>query len=208
MDLGSILIAVTLVNLAGWASPGPNMAAVASVSIRHGWRKGATVGLGIAAAGSIWAILAVLGVSGLLKSMPTLFLALKLAGGAYLIWLGAKQLLASSGTIPTKGPRELGSFQAFRLGAMVMITNPKAVLFYGAVLATVVPHDVPFWLLGVIVLWSQVQAAAQHGLTAALFSSQFTTRLYGKIGHWIDRGFGGIFIALGTGVVWQSLRRT
>jgi len=207
MDLGAILLAVTLVNLAGWASPGPNMAAVASVATGQGWRKGATVGLGVASAGLIWAVLAMLGVSGLFQALPALFLSLKLAGGAYLIWLGLRRVQATTGAIALKAPRRLSGLQAFRLGCLVMLTNPKAVLFYGAVLAAIVPQDAPFWLMGLIIAWSQLMGAVLHGATAAAFSTRFATRAQGRAGLWIDRGFGGVFIALGAGVLWQSLRR-
>ncbi|MGB3553560.1 MAG: LysE family transporter [Jannaschia sp.] len=198
--------AVLLVNVLGWLTPGPNMLVVAAASLSRGTRAGIVTGCGVAAGGLVWASLAVLGVGVVFETLPTLFAALKIAGGLYLVWLGVRTWRAASPlAVPTHGGPRAGGFVR---GMAVNLTNPKAILFHGAVLAAVVPQGAPLWLLVVIVLFSQTQATLQHGLTAVMFGTRMAASVFGALGVWSDRLFGAIFVTFGAGVIWHSLRRS
>ena len=196
--------AVFLVTLIGWATPGPNMLAVASSAVTHGRRAGVTTGLGIAAGGVLWAGLAVAGVGVVFETLPVFFLILKLLGAAYLIWMGLRLFRANRAAVEatTAPPRP------FWFGLGVVLTNPKAILFHGALLAAMVPADAPVWLLFAIVAWTQGLAAINHAITAHIFSTRLARHGFDRLGGWANRVFGSIFIALGGAVIWQSLRRT
>ncbi|MEJ6391776.1 LysE family translocator [Gymnodinialimonas sp. 2305UL16-5] len=205
MEYASTFATLTLIGLIGWATPGPNMAAVASAAVSQGRGAGILTGLGISVGGLLWAGLAVTGVGVVFETLPTLFLILKLAGAAYLIWLGLRMFRRhpSPGIVLNTVPS-----RDFWFGMGVVLTNPKAVLFHGALLAAIVPVGAPMWLLVAIVIWTQTQAALAHAVTAHLFSRQRVQAVFTRLGAWTNRLFGAVFVALGGAVIWQSLRRT
>lgn len=93
MEFISILFTITLISLAGWITPGPNMFAVINASISNGKMHGFFTGLGISAAGVLWAGLAVFGVDTLFTLFPKLIFSLRIIGATYLIWLGLNAFL-------------------------------------------------------------------------------------------------------------------
>ncbi|GIT91668.1 threonine efflux protein [Jannaschia pagri] len=204
IELIPVFAAVALVNVLGWLTPGPNMLIVAAASLSGGRGHGIITGCGVAAGGLIWASLAVLGVGLIFETLPTLFTWLKVAGGLYLMWLGWRSWRSApvAATPDAQAPRG-----GFWTGLAVNLTNPKAMLFHGAVLAAVVPVGASPWLLVAIVVFAQVQATLQHALTAVLFATPVAGRVFGALGRWTNRLFGTIFAGLGAGLVWQALRR-
>lgn len=62
-DTAAVLASIILVNVLAWLTPGPNMLAVMSAAMAHGRRAGLMTGFGLAAAATIWAALAMLGVA-------------------------------------------------------------------------------------------------------------------------------------------------
>ena len=197
--------AVLLVNLLGWMSPGPNMMVVASSALSQGTRAGIVTGCGVALGGLVWASLAVLGVGLVFEALPALFMLLKIAGGGYLIWLGVRHWRRAMRGQPPGAAS--GEGRAFARGLAVVLTNPKAILFFGAVFSAVIPADAPVWLLLVLLAVSQIQSILQHAITAALFGSRAARAGWRGAGASAERAVGAVFVALGAGVIWHTLRR-
>jgi len=111
--------------------PGPTVTLVVANSLRHGTRAGllniAGTQLGLAL--MIATVLA--GLASLIAAMGWWFDWARLAGAAYLVWLGIK-LLRSSASLaaPTVAPKPRGGF--FLQGFLVLMSNPKAVILFGA----------------------------------------------------------------------------
>ena len=83
--------AVTWIGVvAAQASPGPNLAAVASIALGDGRRPALFAVLGIGIGMLVWAVSAALGLSAILEAFPLSLVLLRLVGGAYLIWLAIK----------------------------------------------------------------------------------------------------------------------
>ncbi|MDH6303914.1 threonine/homoserine/homoserine lactone efflux protein [Parabacteroides sp. PF5-5] len=110
--------------------PGPDILFVITQSIRQGKKAGIVFALGLCA-GLIFHIAAItLGVSALIKSSPTAFLVLKVAGATYLFYLGIKVFLSrnESSFVIEEGKKEEGNL--FRKGVLMNILNPKVILFF------------------------------------------------------------------------------
>lgn len=88
MQHWSALLGITAAIGIGAASPGPSFVMVARTAASQGRPHGLLAAAGIGTGGLIFAILALLGLHSLLNLAPALYLALKLAGGLYLAWLG------------------------------------------------------------------------------------------------------------------------
>ncbi|WP_422368623.1 LysE family translocator [Pelagibius sp.] len=211
-DALSILSAIAAIRIAAWLTPGPNMLVVMNASVVAGRRAGILTGWGVAFGGLLWATLAVAGVSVLFAAVPQVALALRLAGAAYLLWLGFKSfrsaLVGSAPSHPngTVGERPLG-WRAFRTGFLVTATNPKAALFYGSILTTFVPVDAPSLLLVAIVLMSGTIGIVTYTITGVFFSAAPIVRFFEAARRPILAAMGALFCGLGTSVAWNALRR-
>ncbi|MGE3250025.1 MAG: LysE family translocator [Hyphomonadaceae bacterium] len=116
-------------------TPGPaNLFAIATGMERGG--RAALIGVaGMNAAMAVWYLAAGLGLSALILAAPEAFRYVAIAGGLYVAWLGAKALYAAwVGQSSLGRGRAADAGAAFRDGFAVQISNPKALLFFTAVL--------------------------------------------------------------------------
>ncbi len=155
ISLSHFLVFLTAATLLA-VSPGPGMLYVLARSLRGGRRVGLASSFGTAAGGLAHVVAAALGLSAVLARSASAFLIVKYVGALYLIWLGARALLAktplpSETAAPVDKPRA-GS--PFWQGVATEVLNPKTALFFLAFIPQFVTHDaslVPqFLLLGAI----------------------------------------------------------
>jgi threonine/homoserine/homoserine lactone efflux protein len=113
--------------------PGPTVILVMTRALSNGAMAALPLVLGTALGSIVAASLAMMGAGALLAASATAFMVLKLAGAAWLIWMGLK--LIRSAPQPLTSDPERGSYpwgQALRDGFLVQVTNPKAILFFVA----------------------------------------------------------------------------
>jgi threonine/homoserine/homoserine lactone efflux protein len=139
------------------ATPGPAVLYIVTRSAVQGRAAGFASCLGIALGGMVHALGAAVGVSAVLATSALAFNALKYAGAAYLVWMGIRKLAQAPGEAAASAePHSL--LRVFRDGVVVNVLNPKAALFFLALLPQfVVPSrgDVPLqsaFLAGLFVL--------------------------------------------------------
>lgn len=185
-------------------SPGPNFALLAGTALREG-RRALGTALGLGAGEAVWACGAVLGVSALAAQHPLLATALRIGGGAFLLFLGLSSLwaavassraIAASDALPPAPQGGTGSWRGFGL----MLLNPKAGVFWislsglflgaasGAVAAVAVAGAV---LLSV--LW--------HGALAWLLSADAVGRTLRRARRALDAAFGAVMTAFGVRLI-------
>ena len=125
--------------LAAWAAlaalatmaPGPDTALVVGHAARRGVRAGVLAALGVAV-GNLWyAALFGFGLMSVLAAQPTAYLVVKIAGAAYLAWIGLKMIRGAVGPKPD-GTRTVVSGSPFRQGLLTNVPNPKIALFFVA----------------------------------------------------------------------------
>ncbi|KQI67620.1 hypothetical protein AN189_13840 [Loktanella sp. 3ANDIMAR09] len=207
LSLGTII----LVNVAAWITPGPNMLAVMTASLTLGRKHGLATGFGLACGALIWSIFAVLGVAILFDLFPRAVIALKLAGAAYLIWLGFKSINAArkqnDAMSLTEAPDRTIK-QSFTSGFVVSMTNPKAALFFGSVMTAFIPTTASNWFLALVVFICGLLAVVLHSITATVFSTKIAMRVFHRFQTAISYTFGAIFVGLGGSIAYAALRRT
>jgi threonine/homoserine/homoserine lactone efflux protein len=116
-------------------TPGPNMAYLAALSLSRGWRTGLAAVAGVALGLSAYGIAAALGVAAIIESSTLLYQALRWGGVVYLLWLAwdAWSSVDDITTNETSG-QDHERASAFRRGLITNLLNPKAAVFYVAVL--------------------------------------------------------------------------
>lgn len=183
------------------ASPGPNILAVLGTSISLGRKPGIALALGIACGSFTWASLAVIGLSALLASFAAALIAIKVAGGLYLLWLAYKAFrsAASRHDIEAKalgGPTRSTLGYGLR-GYTVMMTNPKAVFAWIAIISLGLQDGAPGWVGAMIVAGTFVLSMVIHVLYAVAFSTPLMVRAYGRARRTIQLLLGSFFAFAG-----------
>ncbi len=140
MDAATILLFNAAI-LGALASPGPAFIAMIRSSFIGGRRAALMTGLGLSLAAIIWSAMAMLGLSAIFAAVPAAYLAMKLAGAGYLIWLAIGLWRGADRPVDTTLP---GIAQGFRLGLITNLANPKVVFFIAAIFSTILPADMDF----------------------------------------------------------------
>jgi RhtB (resistance to homoserine/threonine) family protein len=120
-------------------SPGADTFLVVRNALRGGRRDGILTAAGIAGGLYFHAILSAVGVSAVLAHSAAAFLALKIAGAAYLAWLGIQSLRAALAAVPGRAQDQVAqarmpAARCFREGLLTNLLNPKVIVFYLALL--------------------------------------------------------------------------
>ncbi|MFB4263587.1 LysE family translocator [Nonomuraea sp. GTA35] len=143
--------------LLGAMSPGPDFAVVVRRSVVSGRAHGMAAAAGIAVGVFAWVVAAATGVAALLAASAVAFTVVKVAGAAYLLYLGVRSLRAAwrgSGAlrldVPDPGGR--GSWAAFTEGLLTNVLNPKAALFFVALVPQFLGAGVSVAALGGVAL--------------------------------------------------------
>ena len=140
------LIAFIGVSLAVVMIPGPDMALVARNVLRHGRAAGFATSIGICTGVLFWAAAAAFGVAALLATSAVAFTALKLAGAAYLIYLGISMLRSPDAPVDgaSTDAASLPPNRAFMQGLISAALNPKLGVFFLTLLPQfIAPGDPP-----------------------------------------------------------------
>ena len=183
--------------------PGPALLYTAAQTLVRGRKAGFMAALGIHLGCYLHVIAAALGLSAVLHYVPTLYVGLKLAGAAYLIWLGIsmwrQQQRAAAGE--TFEPPAKTTKRALLESMLVEILNPKVALFFLAFLPQFVdptaafPVALQFLILGVIVNF----AFSSADVVTVLLADKVVTylRRSGSGARIAQRLGGGVLMALG-----------
>ncbi len=182
-------------------SPGPDNLMVLAMGMARGRSRGIAFGLGCALGCLSHTALAVIGVSALIAASPPAFTALRVVGGLYLLWLGIQALRSTGGAQVGRAEFADQPLSAlFLKGVLANAVNPKVALFFIAFLPQfVVPAQGSVGLqMALLGLVFTLQSALLFGLLG-YFAGAIGQWLQRKprVGLWLDRIAGSIFVALG-----------
>jgi threonine/homoserine/homoserine lactone efflux protein len=182
-------------------SPGPDMAFILGHTMKSGTRAGFSAVFGIWTGACIHVLLAAFGLSAILAASAIAFSTVKWVGAIYLVWLGIQALRSKGeGGFVRPAGETLGWRRIYRQGVLVSLLNPKVAIFFLAFLPQFVVEGVgPAWLqlavhgglIIVVAFFIEPPLILAGGRLAVLFKNNT------KIGLWLDRGLGALFVALG-----------
>jgi RhtB (resistance to homoserine/threonine) family protein len=128
--------------------PGPDMAIVTRNALGMGLRAALASALGVEVGLVVWAGVSALGLAALLRASETVFTAVKVAGAAYLLWLGLRTLrdsrrIGSTETRRSGPPGRARARAAFRQGLVSNLLNPKIAVVYTTLIPQFVVRERP-----------------------------------------------------------------
>jgi threonine/homoserine/homoserine lactone efflux protein len=201
-----LLVLFAATTMIAMVIPGPDMLFVLGCGIRGGPRAGLLATAGVATSEAVHVALAAAGLAALLLAVPAAFTAVRIAGAAYLIYLGVEMIRhrqKGPGEVPIPGGR-LSGRRAYLRGLLTNLLNPKMVTFTIAFLPQFInPRLGQVWaqfaILGAILIGLEFLVDGTVGVLA------------GRIGGWlrrrhaarrrVDVATGGVFIGLGVRLV-------
>lgn len=178
-DLSAFIIVV----IGLFLIPGPAVLLTISKSALDGTKTGIITGLGIATGDFIHVLLATIGISAILMTSTAAFNIVKIAGAAYLLYMGIQALLAKATSVRMPDVVKESLFKAYKHGILVEALNPKTALFFLALFPQFVDVEgskvvTQFLILGVIF----VVLAVIYTTILSIFT--------GKIGQLLKAGNG------------------
>lgn len=184
--------------------PGPAVTLVVANSMRHGRRAGLLNVAGIQVGLVVMVGVVLLGLSSLVAAMGEWFTWVRLAGAAYLVWLGWKLLTASGDLDAGSAPRKpRGGF--FLQGFVVSLSNPKTLLFFGAFFPQFIDPARGFTVQVLIMGATSMVVAALSDSSYALLGSRAGASLSRRRVRWMSRASGATLIG---GGLWLALSRS
>jgi threonine/homoserine/homoserine lactone efflux protein len=186
-------------------TPGQDTFFILGRSLAGGRQAGIAAALGVSAGTVVHTVLAALGLSALLATSPNAFMAVKLAGAAYLIYIGVRALMSKASGIPAERGADTrvtihAYWAAFRQGVLTNLLNPKVALFFLALLPQFIEVGSTnkvgaFLALGLSFVVMGLAWCVMLAIAAASLRGLFLRRP--SMSTLLDKVAGAVFIGLG-----------
>ncbi|MBB3542402.1 MULTISPECIES: LysE family translocator [unclassified Rhizobium] len=207
MSSASIFLSIIAALSIGAMSPGPSFVLVSRIAMSRSRLDGLAAALGMGIGGVAFSVLALAGLTALLAQFEWLYLALKVAGGAYLvyiavrIWRGAREPIR----IGDAGSDNRALARSFATALLTQLSNPKTIVVYASIFAALLPRTVPLGLIFSVPVGVFAVEAGWYAVVALAFSARHPRRLYLAAKTWIDRLAGTVMAGLGVQLVTSGL---
>ena len=185
-------------------SPGPSFVVVMRSALAHSSREALWVTLGLGLGTLLWAAAALFGLSLVFAAFPWLYLGLRIAGAAFLLWMavglwrhaGAPLPPAATEATARRRPRE-----ALRTGLLVQLSNPKVAVFFGSIFVTFLPPEPTLAFRCAVLASCVLVELSWYGLVSVAFTHGAVRARYARARHIVDRVTGTVLAGLGARLV-------
>lgn len=194
------LLAVMLIYAIGVMSPGPNFMIVAQRALRNGRQEALIAALGVVTVTAIWASASLFGLAIVFNLFPWTHMALKVAGAAYLIWMGIKLWRHARDPLPIDLDEPVpgsGLWRAYRAGLATNLSNAKAIAFFTSAFSAAAPSPDKTLTLWVALGAVLVIAYCWYGFVAIELTTGPVAAGYRRAKTIIERGCGALMVGFG-----------
>ena len=194
-----LLAGLALVHLLAVASPGPSTVLVIQTAAGSGRRAGLLAALAMMVGALAWAAAALYGLQALFARFEWLYVALRVLGGGYLLYLAVMLWRHAGAPLPTiePGTRREGGWRGFLHALLLQLSNPKIMVFFGSIFLSLLPGDLPGWMQVAVLAIVAFNEFAWFALLALLFSGGTAQAFYRRTKRWLDRIMGSVLGLLG-----------
>lgn len=201
-SLLSVVLAFSVVTV----SPGPANVATATVAMRFGRRRSLSFAFGLACGLAFWGGVAATGLGAVLQGSVYLLVALKLLGGAYLLWLALQSGRAALLGI-VAGKQVPGGNRWFRRGLALNLSTPKAVIAWIAALSMGLQAGGGSAHVIVATAICMALGCVNYAAYALAFSMPGVMTGYRRFSRWIEGAVAGLLATAGFGLIRSALAR-
>ncbi|MCO8067093.1 LysE family translocator [Acinetobacter schindleri] len=183
----------------GAMSPGPTSIYVAKNSIAISRKHGLFTALGTGTGAAVFGLLAVLGLQAFLLAVPSAYLALKICGGIYLLWLAFKIIKHAKEPINADedSNTQMSLRRAYTTGLITQLSNPKIAIVLASIFTALLPKEIPTYFYVVLPVLCFFIDAGWCSLVAVALSAEKPRRVYLKFKAGFDRAAGAVMTVLG-----------
>lgn len=200
MEYLPLIGTVAILNLLAAISPGPDFVMIVRNSLCYSRRSGIYTTFGIGLALGVHLLYCAAGIGYLISTSLILFSIIKILGAGYLIYMGVGSILAKKSSLElaeVKNDVDLTRFQAFRMGFLTNILNPKATLFLLSLFTLVIGNSTPLYIMVTISAIIIGTAIAWFTIVSIFLSQERVRNAFLKYEKGINRILGGFLIILG-----------
>ena len=206
MEMSAAIFSITVAIALGAMSPGPSFVMVArtAVAVSRKDALAAAVGMGVGAV--FFSLVALFGLLALIAAVPLLYLAFKVAGGAYLLYLGYRIWQGARHPLRLReSPQDQASsvWRSFAVGLATQVSNPKAAVVYASVFASLLPREVPPFATILLPVLMFVIETTWYAVVALALSAESPRAHYLASKAWIDRSTGAVMSVLGAKLIFM-----
>lgn len=196
------LLSVATIWAVACITPGPNTLLVMRYALTAPRRVPILAAMGTITGTLCWGFAGWLGINALFQAAPFAYVALKIIGGLYLVWLGLKIFLDARKTRQSAdivtARIEVPLKTAYRMGLATNLANPKSALFVASLFAATMPVGTPF-LYGLAAIAVMVTVSTiYYTFLVALITHRTVAAAYLRAKKKIDLGVGMVFVGFGT----------
>jgi threonine efflux protein len=186
-------------------SPGPSFVMISNLSLARGRSAGIECAAGLGTGDFIYAALSLLGLDFILTEIPEVMIAIRILGGLYLIYIGIAILRSTFRKKPeTPSPSPdmpEKSRNAYLLGLLTGLTNPKVIIFYGSLLSVAMGAGSSAATKMAMAPFCGIICFAWYGFVAKILSVPKFRAQYQAWGQIIDRASGTILCLFGIALI-------
>lgn len=203
--LWGILVTVVVAHFLALVSPGPDFLLIVKSAVRNPKAQALGVALGIAVANGFYIALCIVGVGSLLATSLVVMTVLKIAGGAFLLYVAYHalksrkkdyQFIAESADTPAVGPRH-SFFREFLTGFISGISNPKNIIFYLSLFSVVLTNQVGLEFKVALGLWMTSLVFFWDAFIIFVLSRRRVKKIFSRVAFYVDKVAGTLLGLIG-----------
>jgi len=199
MDYAIALAGLAVVHLLAVASPGPSTVLVIQTAAVSGRRAGLLAAFAMMLGALVWAAAALYGLQVLFARFDWLYVAFRIAGALYLLYLAYMLIRHAGAPLPEADASMVraGAWQGFLKALLLQLSNPKVMVFMGSIFISLLPAQPPAWMDATVLAIVAINEFTWFALLALLFSGGAARAFYRRTKLWLDRLMGGVLGLLG-----------
>lgn len=203
----ALFMLVAGTHFAALLSPGPDFFLLIRTALTKGRRQADGCACGIALANLLSMLLVLFVMASLPAEGGWLWRGLQVVGGLYFAWIGLQALASRRELVLPEGdsPKLGGVWKGMRQGLLASILNPKLPLFYAGLFGVLRESAMPAWGLGLAMLWMTLVVLLWDLALVRLLDQAHWRGWSQRHVRWLDRGCGGLLLALGGWLLLRAL---
>lgn len=201
------LLAIAGTLMAGTMSPGPSFLFVVRNSVALSRQHGIVTAMGLGTGSALFSVIALLGLHAVFIAVPFAFVALKVLGGLYLLYLAYQILRGAQQPIhaqTTDAVLDISLQRIYAMAFLTQISNPKTAIFFASIFSALLPAQVPGYFFVLIPLLTFLIDICWFTVVAMLLSSASPRQVYLRCKAHIDRTMACLLGALGLKLLLSS----